>query len=630
MSIETTYTKFGSSFGGGLIDTVGTQGPPGVGFKLTVGGDYDIENKSFENVNNLDVQGQIENLSLGDINVGNSFDMQNNDLKGVNNISIGNDIVYSGAKTNNLLTTVLSIDTGDGNKIKETDLSSLALEDIQVNNISQKDNGFIQINDDISLVNGNQLKITDLSPIKTNDCFIHGQSNDSVCLFLESDVNDDLETDVSYMVLTADGNNTQFELRNASGASNKILFYTGSGTAGGTQVGYTFYKADVTNNGTGIVGSFSNSNLLLDLDDTGIHAGVNLNLNTNNIIDIDNIEANTAVFNTIANDDTATKLLVLDGSNNVDYRTVASLPGDSFDQSLNTTDDVLFKELNTSSTGSSGLFIEANNNNVLGANQEPYISLRGSKLTTDKHGFEISYLESSGSSDKRIKFVSGSTSPALLTGYQFYITDNMVDNTPTRPTLPRDTILLEMTNGGISMHRFLNMVNSYIDLNNNDIIDIKDIDTSGVVTMSNTANTTDKTDFLVLDGDIVKKQTHVFGTEFNNVSSITVSSTTSALFVQKANITTFLPAGDYLISWYCEITNSNKNNATEVRIQLDNATNLSNIKSPQLLVAEDYIPFSGSIVQTLTLGVHDFDLDYRALATTARIRNAYIQFHRIE
>ena len=112
---------------------------------------------------------------------------------------------------------------------------------------------------------------------------------------------------------------------------------------------------------------------------------------------------------------------------------------------------------------------------------------------------------------------------------------------------------------------------------------------------------------------------------------MTVSSTTSTTYGGSKVLVSpgSVVAGDYVISWYCELTNSNKNNNTYARIELNNTTTLAETTTPQLLLAEDYVTFSGSVVVTLGAITPLIELDYRAGATTARIKNAHLQFYRV-
>ena len=57
--IFTTYSKFGTAANTPSGSFIGEQGPPGAGFVLTVGGDYDIEDKDFENIRNEDCYKRI-------------------------------------------------------------------------------------------------------------------------------------------------------------------------------------------------------------------------------------------------------------------------------------------------------------------------------------------------------------------------------------------------------------------------------------------------------------------------------------------------------------------------------------------------------------------------------------------
>ena len=113
---------------------------------------------------------------------------------------------------------------------------------------------------------------------------------------------------------------------------------------------------------------------------------------------------------------------------------------------------------------------------------------------------------------------------------------------------------------------------------------------------------------------------------YDYMASEAESTTTSLTFVQKLRLTTSsLAAGDYRIGYSMEITNSNKKQRTEVRVQVDDTTTIAEGVNAALNQHDDYVMVSGFAVVTLTAGTHNIDIDYRALSNTAKIRRARLE-----
>ena len=124
---------------------------------------------------------------------------------------------------------------------------------------------------------------------------------------------------------------------------------------------------------------------------------------------------------------------------------------------------------------------------------------------------------------------------------------------------------------------------------------------------------------------------NVYGSEFDSLTSATLSTTTSLTYVNALNLVSgVLPAGDYMIQWSADVSNSNSTtDKTQVRAQIDGTTTLSENTTPQMFGASEYTNFSGSSVQTLTNASHAFTIDFAASASTAQIRNKSIQIWRV-
>ncbi len=119
-------------------------------------------------------------------------------------------------------------------------------------------------------------------------------------------------------------------------------------------------------------------------------------------------------------------------------------------------------------------------------------------------------------------------------------------------------------------------------------------------------------------------------TEFYQVSSESQSNTTSTTFQQKLRLsTTTVPSGTYRISWYCEYGAGAIKETTEVRVQLDDTTDLGSV-SRQFTSEKDIFTFSGTKYSSLSNAAHTVDLDYRTTgAGTATIKMARLELWRV-
>lgn len=121
----------------------------------------------------------------------------------------------------------------------------------------------------------------------------------------------------------------------------------------------------------------------------------------------------------------------------------------------------------------------------------------------------------------------------------------------------------------------------------------------------------------------------VFGSEFQQTSDDTESSTTSSTFQQKLRLTTpSLPSGTYRIGFYCEYWQSNVSDFCEVKIELNDTTVLATfIFEPE--DNDDRWPGGGFVYQSLS-GVNTIDMDWRQQGGgTAFIRRARLEIWRV-
>lgn len=122
-----------------------------------------------------------------------------------------------------------------------------------------------------------------------------------------------------------------------------------------------------------------------------------------------------------------------------------------------------------------------------------------------------------------------------------------------------------------------------------------------------------------------------FGTQFQQATDDTVSSTTSTAFINKLTMTTpSLPSGTYRVGWYSELNSTAANYSTSVRIQL-NATTTIGERIQEAQDTRDIHNFGGYVFLTLS-GINSFNLDYAKVgggAGNASIRRSRIEIWRI-
>ena len=83
------YSKFGAVIDDSLTTAFAGQGPPGVGFKLTPEGNYDIDGKDIENIANISVTGCLQNLDGTSVQVCDDLDMTNHNIINLNTLQDG-------------------------------------------------------------------------------------------------------------------------------------------------------------------------------------------------------------------------------------------------------------------------------------------------------------------------------------------------------------------------------------------------------------------------------------------------------------------------------------------------------------------------------------------------------------
>ena len=128
----------------------------------------------------------------------------------------------------------------------------------------------------------------------------------------------------------------------------------------------------------------------------------------------------------------------------------------------------------------------------------------------------------------------------------------------------------------------------------------------------------------------------LFGTEFEEFSSLPQSSTTSGSFQSKLSVTTSTkPAGKYRISFTAQITNKKKEKGTDLEFKVDGVAQHTHSNGGDYLfhnIKEDNGWVSESITTYTTLGspaTIDLDISYRKDEDEARISDARIDIWRV-
>ena len=267
------YSKFGTIVGDGLISSIGEQGPVGIGYRLTVDGNYDINNKDLTAVDNINAQslnlpsdlttdntntnlltldalGNVEVRTVASLPVVNPFDQD---------LNTTNDVVFNSVDSDILISGVGLIKIGDS-----TTVDSI-------------------------------LKITDVASEKltTGLSGLTVQSNSFADLMLQSD-RDNASGGYPRVYLNKLGNTACTLLQ--VGASNTLDLYSGVNGVS-TSGGYSFNIAQPTGT-TDSKSTFSSISNLLTMNNTNLSCGRDIILNDNNITGITNITLDTITAKT--------------------------------------------------------------------------------------------------------------------------------------------------------------------------------------------------------------------------------------------------------------------------------------------------------------------------------------------
>ncbi len=123
----------------------------------------------------------------------------------------------------------------------------------------------------------------------------------------------------------------------------------------------------------------------------------------------------------------------------------------------------------------------------------------------------------------------------------------------------------------------------------------------------------------------------VFGTQFNTAESLGRATTSSTIFQFKLNLNVVgLPAGDYILLWAAAIGNDNEERGVTIRVQLDNTTDLINVR-PHVGrgVEQEWSHCPGGHAIVTLSGTHDFDIDFAAVDGGEGVGVAFIEDARL-
>ena len=533
--------------------------------------------------------------------------------------------------TDNTNTNLLTVD-GSGN-VEVRTVASLPV----ANPFDQS----LNIADDVvfgDVVAQGQMKV--MNGVTDNNIYtdgLHVVSNSTAEIYLESSKNElgSTKTQIIGYHKSATASNQRGFLV-GHGTTNTMRFLAGN-DAGQNNADFLFSSAQTFDNGD-FIPTFGTETNIMRLQTSEIDSFTNLDMNNNQINNISSLSFQT----TPTNDDTENRLLVLNTANDVvEYRNVSSLPFINSNQGVDTTDDVTFNKIDiTNPTLNNSSFSFAMYNATSDEIEYRTDFADQSVNTTDNVEFadvKASTI-SGGTSGTAMTISADSTNIDIPSGTVLDINGFIeLQQVPAEPlTAPTNAYRLYTRLGSVKVKDDANieydLINNFNqELNTTDNVTHNDVTVSNALNLTGTIPTSTVSDYLVLDGTSVRTRSNVFGDYYTENQSLTVSSTTSTTYGGSKVLVSpgSVVAGDYVISWYCELTNSNKNNNTYARIELNNTTTLAETTTPQLLLAEDYVTFSGSVVVTLGAITPLIELDYRAGATTARIKNAHLQFYRV-
>ena len=195
---------------------------------------------------------------------------------------------------------------------------------IDVNEINQKDNGFIQMNDD-TVITSQSLKLTSVAGqnlISAPNC-LHLQSNGDACFYLQAGRDGGLADNPLMWSKSNNGlNGSYMGVSNNQGAFQIASGNSTDNTSGRIQL----FTANITDNGDNAPGFGMGSIMLADFNETEAEIFRDVNIHTNSLKEVEAIDANNINASTDIdikmNDDVVVNgsLSVIDNTNVIDFQ----------------------------------------------------------------------------------------------------------------------------------------------------------------------------------------------------------------------------------------------------------------------------------------------------------------------
>ena len=122
----------------------------------------------------------------------------------------------------------------------------------------------------------------------------------------------------------------------------------------------------------------------------------------------------------------------------------------------------------------------------------------------------------------------------------------------------------------------------------------------------------------------------VFGTDYNTAQSLGQSTTTSTTLQQKLRLSVNVAAGNYVVHWALTAGNTSDEAGVNVRVQLDDATNLTTYVHGHGRDSGASDASNGGHAILALSGAHDIDVDFAASAGgTAVIQDVTLTLWRV-
>lgn len=286
--------------------------------QITINNDLDFDGHDIMNVGTLQAANIIGDITddVIDVNIINPKDNPYILISGDINLD-SNNLTTTGNIQGDVITNYISSIGGD------IDIS---------NNIDLNQNDIV----DCDNITARRIFLPAQTQTQNTAFQLHIASTQNASIWLQADTNNITESDLAYLYLTEDNGSTMHYI---GGGNNTLKFISGSTM--GTQ-GIVWQNATVIPASGNTLPTYTDVSTGLNLTSTTFTISRNTNLSGNNLINVGLLDFQTQP----TNDNTATRILVVDSANgNVKYRDVSSISNNPFDQSLNTTNDVKFNNI---------------------------------------------------------------------------------------------------------------------------------------------------------------------------------------------------------------------------------------------------------------------------------------------